>query len=192
MEAKIDIFNVKVNEEPFGNPLDNIFFTHYLRELRTESYDSNRLYYDNFYLQRVYEEYLDSLVEYCRPEFPPLYLNVEEDLTFDKKPVKDITKNTGNSFMIYRQYLVKHIEKTGIKISNQQKISPLASRLWNTEPKEVKAHYKRVSDKRKKLREDRLNQYFPNEILGKRKRSPGDDDDEANHKHQSKHSHLLN
>jgi hypothetical protein len=176
METETDIFKVKVDEKPL-NPLENIFFMHYLRSLRIESYDFNRLYYDTLYLQRVYQEYLDNLIEYCRPEFPPLYLSVEEHASFDKKKVKYITKsNAENSFIIYRKYIVKHIERSGIKISEQRIISPLVSKLWGTESQEVKVYYKKVSDKRKKLHVDRLMQYIPNEVLGKRK---SDDDDET-------------
>src|SRR5947207_2768633 len=94
-------------DKPFENPLENIFFIYYLRNLSNQSYDFTRLFYDSSYLQNVYHEYLDNLIEFSRPEFPP-DINVEE---FDNKKVKDITKpkllNAVNSFILYRQNLIK-------------------------------------------------------------------------------------
>ena len=78
--------------------------------------------------------------------------------------------------MVYRRNFVKYLEKSGIKISNQQIISPLVGRLCGSEAQEVKNYYKKLLDQRKKLRMERLLQYIPNNHnLSKRKQSPDDD-----------------
>ena len=80
---------------------------------------------------------------------------------------------------IKKSYLCfKRIEKLGIKISNQQIVSPFVSKLWRSEPQEVRNHYKIISDQRRKLHKDQLMKYIPNDVLGKRKQSPDDDVDD--------------
>src|SRR5437764_3892892 len=102
-------------------------------------------------------------------------------MTFDKKKPKDITKPVANSFMVYRRLFNKWLEKSDLKISNQQIVSSLVSKLWSSEPLEVKQYYKNISDKRRKLHKERLMQYIPddvNDILAKRKQTPSDDNDD--------------
>src|SRR3954453_1633722 len=144
------IFNdYNFDDKPFENPLENICFIYYLFRLNNNKYyDPDRLCNDYSYLQNAYNEYLENLVEFCRPKFPP-----------DIK-VEDITKLTGNSFMVYRKNFIEWLEIVGIKISNQQIISSFVSKLWESESNDVKRHYKNISDRRRELHNERLLQYI--------------------------------
>ncbi|CAB4387945.1 hypothetical protein RhiirA5_472660 [Rhizophagus irregularis] len=173
-----DDYNNNSDDKPFEDPLQNPYFRYYL-EYINNSYDFIKLQNDVTYLQNAYNDYFDKLIEYCRPNYPP-YINVEEyTLSFDeiiknKRRVKDITKkNAGNSFMLYRKYLYKYLETSGINIP-MQSLSSLAGHLWASEPKFVKDYYKKLSDQIKNLHNERLKDLIQS-IPNKRKQ-PSDDD----------------
>ncbi|POG74200.1 hypothetical protein GLOIN_2v1578498, partial [Rhizophagus irregularis DAOM 181602=DAOM 197198] len=63
--------------------------------------------------------------------------------------------NKRNGFMVYRKTLNKHLEILGVRITMQQ-LSPLAGSLWGSEPEQVKDYYKEVSEKIKKLHNNRV------------------------------------
>src|SRR3954453_16310937 len=109
------IFNdYNFDDKPFENPLENICFIYYLFRLNNNKYyDPDRLCNDYSYLQNAYYEYLEHLVEFCRPKFPP-DIKVEEHMSFDKSKVKDMARN---SFMVYRRNFIESLEISGIKIS---------------------------------------------------------------------------
>ncbi|RGB35602.1 hypothetical protein C1646_699309 [Rhizophagus diaphanus] len=171
MENKIDIFeNYILEETQFENPLENKFFLYYLT-YNNVPYDDNKLYNDPSYSQALYNDYFDHLIlEFLRPNFPPI-INVEEYVNENEKfkKIKDMSKmNKGNGFMVYRKNLNKHLETLGERISMQQ-LSPLAGSLWNSEPENVKDHYKSLSEEIKKLHNNRV------ENCINRKRSSDDD-----------------
>lgn len=159
----VDIFkDFNLGDQPFDSPLENKCFIFYLLHLSNKYYDLDRLRCDHSYLQDVYNEYLNKLVEFCRPDFPP-NIEEEEHVSFDKRELKDITKPVANSFMMYRRNYNKWLEKSGMKISNQQVISSLVSTLWQSESQEVRNYYKEISEKRKKLHRERLLQCVPDD-----------------------------
>jgi hypothetical protein len=171
-------FDYNLDDKPFEDPLQNPYFIYYLVHIN-DSYDLTKLRNDDSYLQNAYNDYFDKLIEYCRPNYPP-YINVEEyTLSFDeiiksKRKVKDITKkNAGNSFMLYRKYLNKYLETSGLNIP-MQPLSSLAGYLWASEPKVVKDYYKKLSDQIKGLHNERLRNLIQS-IPNKRKQ-PSDDD----------------
>src|SRR5579862_3873536 len=115
MEKTIDIFgNYNLERKPFEDPLQNIFFKYYLNNI-IEFYDHNKLYNDPSYLQFLYDNYFNHLIEFCesrRPKFPP-EINVEEYVNDNEnnKKIKDMSKmNGGNSFMVYRKYIKQYLE----------------------------------------------------------------------------------
>jgi hypothetical protein len=67
--------------------------------------------------------------------------------------------NKGNGFMVYRKTLNKHLEILGERITMQQ-LSPLAGLLWSSEPEQVKNYYKELSEKIKKLHNNRVENYI--------------------------------
>ncbi|GBB86584.1 hypothetical protein RclHR1_00130025 [Rhizophagus clarus] len=178
----MEIFgDYNMDDKPFEDPLQNPCFRYYLAYIN-DSYDFMKLQNDHSYLQNAYNDYFDKLIEYCRPNFPP-YIKVEEyTLSFDeiiknKRKVKDITKrNAGNSFMLYRKYLNKYLENSGINIP-MQSLSSLAGHLWASEQKSVKDYYKKLSDQIKKLHNERLRNLIQS-IPNKRKQPSDDDNNE--------------
>ncbi|RIA88221.1 hypothetical protein C1645_775546, partial [Glomus cerebriforme] len=174
----MEIFNDYDYEKPFEGPLQNPCFLYYLSHIN-DSYDLMKLHNDHSYLQNAYNDYFDKLIEYCRPNYPP-NINVEEytlgldEIIRNKRKIKDITKkNAGNSFMLYRKYLYKYLETSGINIP-MQSLSSLAGHLWASEPKLVKDYYKKLSDQIKKIHSERLKNLIQN-IPSKRNLSPDDD-----------------
>ncbi|PKK68966.1 hypothetical protein RhiirC2_712994 [Rhizophagus irregularis] len=69
--------------------------------------------------------------------------------------------NKGNGFMVYRKTLNKHLEILGERITMQQ-LSPLAGLLWVSEPEQVKNYYKELSEKIKKVHNNRVENYIKN------------------------------
>lgn len=160
----------------FENPLQNTFFKYHLNH-NIKSYDSDILCNDPSYSETLYDDdYINYLVELHRPIFPP-DINVEEFVNENEnnKKIKDMSKmNRGNSFMVYRKYLHKHLQISGVNFPMKQ-LSQLASALWKSEPENVKDHYKVLSERIQELHYERLGNLI---INGKRKKSPNDDDDD--------------
>lgn len=156
------------------NPLQNECFLHYLTH-NNVPYDFNRLHNDPSYAQALYDDYFNHLIlEYFRPKFPPI-INVEEYVNENEsnKKIKDMSKmNKGNGFTAYRKILNKHLETLGVRITMQQ-LSPLGGSLWNSEPAQVKDYYKELSEKIKKVHNNRVENY----IINNCKRSLEDNDD---------------
>ncbi|CAG8438694.1 uncharacterized protein OCT59_022652 [Rhizophagus irregularis] len=150
----------QINQE---NPLQNECFLHYLIHNNVPC-DFNRLHIDPSYAQALYGDYFNHLIfEYFRPKFPP-FINVEEYVSENEKnkKIKDMSKmNKGNGFMVYRKILNKHLEILGERITMQQ-LSPLAGSLWGSEPDQVKEFYKELSEKIKKVHNDRVESYIKN------------------------------
>jgi hypothetical protein len=175
MENKIDIFeNYKLEElKPFENPLENIFFLYYL-DHNNVYYDHDKLYNDKTYLQSLYDDYFNHLIcelNIYRPNFPPL-IDVKEFVNENK--IKDLSKmNGGNSFIIYRKYLIKHLETIRINIS-MQLLASLATILWKSEPENVKSYYKDLWKEIKNLHDERVKSI----IHDKRKQSSVCEDNE--------------
>ncbi|RIA99712.1 hypothetical protein C1645_746511 [Glomus cerebriforme] len=164
LEEKLENVPCKMetNVKPFEDPLNNSYFLHYLN-CNIVSYDHFRLYNDSSYLTTLYLEYLNHLVENCRPDFPP-NIKVEEfvDENQNNKKIKDMSKmNGGNSFMVYRKYLKKHLETVGINLP-MQVLSLLSSILWRNESKYVKDHYRELSEQIKKLHSNNLQENIRN------------------------------
>jgi hypothetical protein len=178
-----DIFkDYELKKKSFEDPLQNEFFKYHLNN-NVKSYDPNRLSNDPSYSKTLYDDYINYLVECChRPTFPPA-INIEEYVNENEnnKKIKDMSKmNKGNSFMVYRKYLHKHMQISGINFPMKQ-LSQLASTLWKSEPIFVKDYYRELSERIQKLHYERLGNLIVN---GKRKRSPNDDDNHEmmNHK----------
>ncbi|GBC24079.1 hypothetical protein GLOIN_2v1769791 [Rhizophagus irregularis DAOM 181602=DAOM 197198] len=159
------------------NPLKNECFLHYLIHNNVPC-DFNRLHNDPSYAQALYGDYFNHLIsEYFRPNFPPI-INVEEYVNENEKnkKIKDMSiMNKRNGFMVYRKTLNKHLEILGVRITMQQ-LSPLAGSLWGSEPEQVKDYYKEVSEKIKKLHNNRVENYIKNNC----KRSSEDNYDYEN------------
>ncbi|CAB4428759.1 unnamed protein product [Rhizophagus irregularis] len=174
MENQTNEFKEEIQ---FDNPLQNETFLHYLIHNNVPC-DFNRLYNDPSYAQALYVEYFEHLIFEClRPEYPPI-INVEEYVNENEKnkKIKDMSKmNKGNGFMVYRKNLNKHLEMLGERITMQQ-LSPLAGSLWKSEPKQVKDHYKDLSEEIKKLHNNRVE----NCIKNNHKRSSEDNYDYEN------------
>lgn len=159
---------------------DDDIFIGYESKKKSSDYPlhNNRLCNDLSYSKTLCDNYINYLVEYCqlhRPTFPP-DINVEEFVNENEnnKKIKDMSKmNRGNSFMVYRKYLHKHMQISGDNLPMKQ-LSQLASALWKSEPEHVKGHYKILSEKIQELHYERLGNLI---INGKRKKSPNDDDD---------------
>jgi hypothetical protein len=157
------IFNIedyRLKGKQFDSPLENICFLYYLDNY-VDNIDHDKLYNYDLYLQNLYSEYFDRLIlEYYRPDFPPS-IDVKEHVNENEnnKKIKDMSKmNGGNGFIVYRKnlnkHLIKRLEIIGERIS-MQNLSPLAGKLWNSEPKFVKEYYKGLSEEIKKLHEER-------------------------------------
>nr|ANQ33092.1 MATA-HMG [Rhizophagus irregularis] len=163
MESQTNEFKEEIQFIQFDNPLQNETFLHYLEQNNVPC-DFNRLYNDPSYAQALYDNYYNHLIlEYFRPKFPPT-INVEEYANENKKnkKIKDMSKmNKGNGFMVYRKNLNKHLEILRERITMQQ-LSPLAGSLWNSEPVQVKEFYKELSEKIKKLHNNRVENYIKN------------------------------
>ncbi|RIA92439.1 hypothetical protein C1645_845733 [Glomus cerebriforme] len=146
--------------KPFEDPLNNGYFLHYL-DKKIKTYDLFKLYNDTSYLATLYVGYLNYLVDNCKPDFPPR-INVEEfvDENQNNPKIKDRSKmNGGNSFMVYRKYLKKHLEILEINIPMQQ-LSTLSSILWARESKEVKDWYRDLSGQIKKSHNNHLRKHI--------------------------------
>ncbi|CAB5370296.1 unnamed protein product [Rhizophagus irregularis] len=119
----------------FEDPLQNTFFKYHSNH-DIKSYDSDILCNDPSYSKTLYDDdYINYLVELHRPIFPP-DINVEEFVNENEnnKKIKDMSKmNRGNSFMVYRKYLHKHLQISGVNFPMKQ-LSQLASALWKSEP----------------------------------------------------------
>ncbi|GES84492.1 hypothetical protein GLOIN_2v719641 [Rhizophagus clarus] len=122
-------------EDPFQNEILKYSLNHNIG-----SYDHNRFCSDPSYSKTLYDDHLvEEDYQLHRPTFPP-EINIEEYVNENEnnKKIKDMSKmNSGNSFMVYRKYLHKHMQISGINLPMKQ-LSQLASALWRSEPSNVK------------------------------------------------------
>ena len=132
MERKFDIFkDYGFGDKPFENPLQQNILSKYYLDHNMQSYDYTRLCNNPYYSKALYDNYINHLIEYHRPNYPP-DINVEEYVNENEsnKKIKDLGKmNKRNSFMVYQKYLNKHLQRLGINFPMMQ-LSQLASILY--------------------------------------------------------------
>ncbi len=170
---------LKPSKDNFLSPLENQSFLDYINLIKPE-YNNPLLYTDNKYLTCVYQDYINFLFEiinkHFKPDFPPL-IKVEDFVPrFDGK--KSISENRGNAFIIYRKYLIKFLERSGIKL-DQKEISTLSGHFWRNESPEVKTCYKDISDKIKQLYRQQITLNFGSTFEKNYEYQPPDGDNDG-------------